>query len=219
MPLTGNVRDLSLPNLIQLHCTEGRPARIALSGATHRGALFIAAGEIVDADARGLRGEDAVYEMLRWQDAEFHVELDPPAWEQRTINTPWNALVLEGLRRLDEAQAARLIEIETALRALGKQRGVRTTMLVTSEGAPRATSSDTIVPTDAALLAQAGKIAQAVSALWERGNWEYLLATSPTEKIILVKKGDDYLGCWLEGRVGVEPIRRQLLAILTPESH
>lgn len=213
MPLTGHVSDLSLPNLIQLHCTEGRTARLALTANTLRGTIYLAGGEIVDAQARGLSGEEAVYEMLRWQDAEFQVELDTPAWNQHTIHAPWNSIVLEGLRLLDEAQAARLDEMEQALRALAKQRGVRAATLIAPDGTLRATSSDTVNPAEIQALVKLEQTAHAIGTLLERGKCEHILINFGAEKILVVKQGDDYLGCWLEARTATEPIKNLLRSL------
>jgi len=207
VPLTGNVRELSLPNLIQLHCSEGRTARIMLITPTQRGTVYLAEGAVIDADAQGQRGEDALYEMLGWQDAQFQVELDTPAWQTTTITMPWNALVLEGLRRLDEWQAARLAEVETALRALVGQRGLRMALVVTAQGTPRACSHSTINPADAEMLTRVGQQLQALEALLGRGKLDYMLINWQNEKFMCTTYHEDYLGCWLEGRANPETIK------------
>jgi len=213
VPLTGHVRELSLPNLIQLHCSEARSARITLVAATQRGALYLADGAVIDADAAGQRGADAVYEMLGWQDARFQVELDTPAWEQTTITLPWNALVLEGLRRHDEWQAARLAEVEIALRTLVGQRGLRAALLVTPQGTPRAASHATIHPAEVDMVMRVGHQFQALRDLLARDNLDCLLVTWQTEKFMCVLYQGDYLGCWLEARANPETIKTLLRAL------
>jgi hypothetical protein len=64
----------------------------------------MADGNVVNALYGKLRGEDAFYAMLRLQDGEFG--LDPqykPA--SRVIHQSCEALLLEGMRRLDEGVA------------------------------------------------------------------------------------------------------------------
>jgi hypothetical protein len=67
-------------------------------------AVYFDGGEIAHAQMGEVQGEEAVYELLLWQAGTFEVEqgVKPPA---RTINVPWSALIMEGMRRLDERQA------------------------------------------------------------------------------------------------------------------
>jgi hypothetical protein len=59
-------------------------------------------GEIVHAAYREFTGTEALYQLLGWKDGEFEVEPDAAAPEV-TINATAESLLLEGLRRLDEA--------------------------------------------------------------------------------------------------------------------
>jgi predicted regulator of Ras-like GTPase activity (Roadblock/LC7/MglB family) len=49
-------------------------------------------------------GEEAVYRLLSWKDADFELEMDILAPEH-TVTTGWSGLLLEGMRRLDEESA------------------------------------------------------------------------------------------------------------------
>jgi CheY-like chemotaxis protein len=61
-------------------------------------------GEIVGATGDGLEGADAVYEFLAWEEGRFHFAPGDQAGER--IGPSFAELVLEGCRRLDEAQRA-----------------------------------------------------------------------------------------------------------------
>lgn len=101
MALVGNLKDLKLANIIQINCIERNVARVSVKNKTANGAIFFNAGAMVHAQFGAHIGERAVHEMLRLGDGEFRVELGVQAPRQ-TIKKPWNYVVLEGLRQLDE---------------------------------------------------------------------------------------------------------------------
>jgi predicted regulator of Ras-like GTPase activity (Roadblock/LC7/MglB family) len=108
MPLEGTLKDMSLPNLVQLQCSENKRARITLTRRNVQGALVVDAGELVHAMAGPLTGENAVYELLAWDEGNFQVNDSLAEVPTRNVNTPWQSLVLEGLRRSDEVKSERI---------------------------------------------------------------------------------------------------------------
>lgn len=116
MNLQGDLGDVSLTSLIQLLCTRGKSGAIVLErktpiegGARERGLLYLAGGEIVEAAAGSARGEKALYRLLSWDEAAFKIDpsLRPPG---RSIWASWNAILLDGMRHLDEGQHEDRIE-------------------------------------------------------------------------------------------------------------
>lgn len=103
MALTGNLTDLSIADLIQLHCQSGTQARLVAQNAGRRMELYFSDGEVVHAAGMGLEGEAAAYALLLWDEGTFEVTQNIPA-QAHSIHLPWSALVLEGLRRKDEQQ-------------------------------------------------------------------------------------------------------------------
>ncbi|RMG61341.1 MAG: DUF4388 domain-containing protein [Calditrichaeota bacterium] len=103
MALIGNLKDLKLTNIIQINCIERNRARVVVSNGDARGTIYFANGNIVHAEFGPFIGERAVHEMLALTEGQFKVEagVEPPA---QTINQPWNSVVLEGLRLIDEKQ-------------------------------------------------------------------------------------------------------------------
>ncbi|MFQ6001765.1 MAG: DUF4388 domain-containing protein, partial [Anaerolineae bacterium] len=97
MPLEGNLRDFSLVNIIQLNCNERNTAKVTLDRQGKEGVIFFDGGSIKHAAFGSLVGEEAVYELLRWRDANFRVESGVTT-EEKTVKTNWNALLLEGMR-------------------------------------------------------------------------------------------------------------------------
>jgi len=103
MALRGNLTDLSAPDLIQLHCQSGTQACISVRRGEQSIELFFLDGELVHAQGVGLEGEAAAYALLLWDEGQFEVTqgVPPPV---NTIDIPWSALIMEGLRRKDEQE-------------------------------------------------------------------------------------------------------------------
>lgn len=103
MALKGNLTDIHIADLIQLNCQSGARARLTAQHDGDELVVYFDGGEIVHAQVRDVRGEEAVYELLTWETGTFEVEPDVAAPDQ-TIQIPWSALVMEGMRRLDEGR-------------------------------------------------------------------------------------------------------------------
>ncbi len=101
MALVGNLKDLKLTNIIQINCIERNIARVTVRNGDQEGFIYFSGGEIVHAEFGAFVGEQAVHEMLALNEGEFKVESGITA-PTRTINQPWNSIVLEGLRLIDE---------------------------------------------------------------------------------------------------------------------
>jgi len=90
-----------LANIIQINCIERNVAKVTVTSLDRDGFIFFADGQIVHAEFNPYIGERAVHEMLALTDGQFKVEasIQAPA---NTITHPWNSVVLEGLRLIDE---------------------------------------------------------------------------------------------------------------------
>ena len=101
----GNLRTLSLPSIVQVNCAEGNLARLRVRHQGREGSIYFADGNVVHAEMDGEVGEEVVYELLTREDGDFFLEMgvEPP---RRTITTNWSGLLLEGMRRIDESNAA-----------------------------------------------------------------------------------------------------------------
>ncbi|RMF60314.1 MAG: DUF4388 domain-containing protein [Calditrichaeota bacterium] len=101
MALVGNLKDLKLANIIQINCIEQNVAKVTVHSNNEIGSIYFSNGAIVHAEFGPFIGERAVHEMLALTDGEFKVEAGVEAPKQ-TITQPWNSVVLEGLRLIDE---------------------------------------------------------------------------------------------------------------------
>jgi DNA-binding response OmpR family regulator len=106
--VSGNLKDMSLTSMIQITCTDMKSARLVLhqpnsmpGGEKREGVMFFENGQIVHAAVGSLRGTEAVYELLGWDEGSFQMESNVVAPRQ-TITVPWTNLLLEGTSRLDE---------------------------------------------------------------------------------------------------------------------
>jgi CheY-like chemotaxis protein/predicted regulator of Ras-like GTPase activity (Roadblock/LC7/MglB family) len=100
----GNLHTMSLASIFQINCTELNQARLRIKRNGEEGNVYFADGNVVHADLGSEVGEEAIYELLGWEEGEFELEMDIPAPE-RTITAGWSGLLLEGMRRLDEQSA------------------------------------------------------------------------------------------------------------------
>ena len=106
--VSGNLRDMSLTSIVQMTCTDMKSAKLVLrqpnfmpDGEKREGVIFFENGQIVHAAVGSLRGTEAVYELLDWDEGFFQMESNVVAPRQ-TISVPWTHLLLESTSGLDE---------------------------------------------------------------------------------------------------------------------
>lgn len=99
--VSGSLREMSLPDMVQVLFHGRKSGMLKITTRERDGEIHLADGSIVDAVWGDLRGDGAVYAMLKLRDGEF--SLDPTFKAQaRTIHVSGEALLLEGMRRMDE---------------------------------------------------------------------------------------------------------------------
>ena len=103
MAIEGNLQDLSLASLVQMACTEQLQARLAVQRDGQEAQLYFEDGNIVHITLDDREGEEVIYDLLAWEEGTFALEkgVPPPA---HTVTSSWSSLLLEGMRRLDEAR-------------------------------------------------------------------------------------------------------------------
>ena len=101
MSFQGSLKELPLPDIIQLVSVSGKTGRFTLTRDTERGAIFLKNGQMVHAMVGELVGEEAIYALAIWNHGEFQFE--PGAESDRQTITKSNTnLLMEAARRLDE---------------------------------------------------------------------------------------------------------------------
>ncbi len=99
--VSGSLREMGLPDIIQVLFHGRKTGNLKIQAGSHTGEIHIDGGAVVNAFFQNLRGEEAFYALLKLQDGEFG--LDPQFKPQsRVINQSSEALLLEGMRRMDE---------------------------------------------------------------------------------------------------------------------
>jgi CheY-like chemotaxis protein len=100
------VQSKSMMDLIQLECISQSSTLLRITNGPLTGRIWINTGEVVDAEAEDLRGEDAFQMILRWKTGNFEF-LPAEPHRPRTVFKSYNALLLESAQAIDEsAQAA-----------------------------------------------------------------------------------------------------------------
>lgn len=103
MAFQGSLKELPLPDIIQLVSVSGKTGVFQLSNGGATGEIYLRDGHIVHARTGGLEGEEAVYELAVWTEGDFvfHPGRAAPATTIKRSNTN---LLMEAARRIDEWQ-------------------------------------------------------------------------------------------------------------------
>lgn len=103
MAFQGSLKELPLPDIIQLVSVSGKTGVFVLQGPSQTGQIYLKDGEIVHAVAGSVSGEDAVYELAIWQEGDFEFNATVETAE-RSIRKSNTNLLMEAARRIDEWQ-------------------------------------------------------------------------------------------------------------------
>ncbi|GMV17301.1 MAG: DUF4388 domain-containing protein [Polyangiaceae bacterium] len=99
--VAGSLKDLALPDLMQILFHGRKSGKVSVKSSGREGQLHFQEGRMVHALLDELAGEEAVYEMLTFDQGSF--ALDPSFQPTTTtIQASPEMVILEGLRRLDE---------------------------------------------------------------------------------------------------------------------
>jgi len=101
--VSGSLSEISIPDILQILSNARRTGLLTITSSKGVGEIYLDSGRIVDAIYSGLRGEEAFYQIIGWEDGTFN--LDPDVLMLgATINRSTDGLIMEGLRRLDESK-------------------------------------------------------------------------------------------------------------------
>jgi CheY-like chemotaxis protein len=99
--VSGSLSEMALPDIVQILWHGRKTGALRLRFGSENGEIHFQQGAIVNAMLGKHRGEEAFFAMVRFSEGEF--ALDPNYIPQaKVINDSPEALLLEGLRRLDE---------------------------------------------------------------------------------------------------------------------
>ncbi len=97
----GSTQDMAVVDLLQTFEVSRKSGVVHLRSGTHEGHIYFRDGKVVDAELGRLRGEEAIYRALIWNEATFEVEFKAVANED-VIGGSTQAILMEGMRRVDE---------------------------------------------------------------------------------------------------------------------
>lgn len=111
------VQSKSLVDIVQLECLSQNSTVLRITNGPLSGKIWIHEGELVDAQAEDLQGEEAFRTILQWKTGNFEVLPAEPS-RPRAIMKSYNALLLESAQAIDESRGQQATETkeEGALR-------------------------------------------------------------------------------------------------------
>jgi len=100
--VNGSLKEMGLPEIVQILWHGRKTGRLKVRAEADSGEIHFVNGEIFNALWSTLRGEEAFFAMLRLSDGDFSLDPNFKA-PQQVIQANPEALLLEGMRRLDES--------------------------------------------------------------------------------------------------------------------
>jgi hypothetical protein len=101
MAFQGSLKELPLPDIIQLVSVSGKTGKFTLSRDADRGFIYLKNGQMVHAAVGEMVGEEAIYALAIWNQGEFQFTPGEEP-ERQTITKSNTNLLMEAARRLDE---------------------------------------------------------------------------------------------------------------------
>lgn len=199
MPLEGNLRDFGLANIIQLNCSEQNTAKVTLDRQGKEGVIFLDEGSIKHAAFGSLVGEEAVYELLRWRDAQFRVE-SAVTTKEKTVETNWNALLLEGMRRIDEGEASMTDQMNEWAEALRALPGVEGVVLISRDGVVLAESIEGNAEREGAVAVFVGNAAVQIGEVLSLTPFDWGVVTMTKDRVLVLERDQFCAGLQLTAK-------------------
>ena len=97
----GTINDIGLTDLVQLICLDSVDRIVEVSSETLTGTIHIRGGQVCHAQSGDFVGQEAFFKMLTAQSGTF-VTLPGSPEGDVTIDMPWEYLLIEAMRFLDE---------------------------------------------------------------------------------------------------------------------
>ena len=99
--MQGNLRDITMIDLLQLIEQEQRSGSVRIRRGSRLAAVFFREGNLLDAVCGKLQGEDAIYRIMLWPEGDFVVRYHDTDQRIDHIEKDASELLLEGLQRVD----------------------------------------------------------------------------------------------------------------------
>jgi response regulator RpfG family c-di-GMP phosphodiesterase len=99
--VSGSLVEMGLPDMVQVLWHGRKSGSLKIRSGTNAGEIHFVNGAIYNALWTNLRGEEAFYAMLKLNEGDFALDPNFTAPQQVIMDSP-EALLLEGMRRMDE---------------------------------------------------------------------------------------------------------------------
>jgi len=100
--VSGSLQEMGFMETVQILANREKDALIKITNQDNKQAeVYLHAGEIIFARCKDLEGENAIYELLGWENGFFQVDT-PKNLPERNVFGSTEAIMLEGCRLLDE---------------------------------------------------------------------------------------------------------------------
>ncbi|MDH3974438.1 MAG: response regulator [Deltaproteobacteria bacterium] len=100
----GYIQGITLPTLLQMVEMEKKTCTLKVMCNKLTGYLYLSNGELMDAEAGGVNGEEAAITIISWDKSE--VEIEGICKKRRQINSSLSYILMETMRIKDEKQQA-----------------------------------------------------------------------------------------------------------------
>jgi hypothetical protein len=101
MAFQGSLKELPLPDIIQLVSVSGKTGKFTLTRDNERGFIYLKNGQMTHAVVGDVMGEEAIYNLAIWNTGEFQFSPNEEP-DRQTITKSNTNLLMEAARRLDE---------------------------------------------------------------------------------------------------------------------
>jgi len=101
MAFQGSLKELPVPDIVQLMSVSGKTGVFTLTRGTERGVIYLKNGQMVHSRLGEVSGEEAVYALAIWSSGDFQFTPSEET-DEHTISKSNTSLLMEAARRLDE---------------------------------------------------------------------------------------------------------------------
>jgi len=215
MALVGNLRDLKLPNLIQLNCLEKNESKLTIEHAGKYGTIYFKNGQIVHAEFDPDVGKEALFRLLGLEDGKFKVEsgVRPPIV---SITENWSNLMLEGLHQFDTLQSSDTAREKKIISMLMNIKGVKRAAFITTEGEAAFSTFEEKI--DFGLAAFSSYEIDRISRLLHMDEADLISLVKNKVRIVLSKIGQDITYIEFDARHQLDTILPYIEQILSQET-
>ena len=101
MSFQGSLKELPVPDIVQLMSVSGKTGVFTLTRGPERGLIYLKNGQMVHSRLGEVTGEEAVYALAIWSSGDFLFTPNDES-DEHTITKSNTSLLMEAARRLDE---------------------------------------------------------------------------------------------------------------------